>query len=100
MSLKERLQRGPSLAPAAADVGGHPSGAYAEIKTRIHGELVASLDLSALDKLAPLELQAELRRNIEHLAEAAALPLNRIERERRNDHVHARAIGQARVDHR
>ena len=80
MSLKERLQRGPSIPPP-------PGGAvalsanYAEIKTRIHTQLISALDLSALDRLSQSELQSELRRNIEHLADAAALPLNRLERE-------------------
>jgi pilus assembly protein CpaF len=79
MSLKERLQRGPSLPPPPDTA--QVSSAFAEMKTRIHSQLIESLDLSALEQLAPNEIQAELRRNIERLADAAALPLNRIERE-------------------
>ena len=79
MSLKDRIERGPSMAPASSSVT--QSAAYQQMKEQIHGQLINGIELSMLDKLGPQELAAELRRQVERLADAASLPLNRIERE-------------------
>jgi pilus assembly protein CpaF len=79
MSLKDRLERGPAANAAASSVT--QSAAYQQMKEQIHSQLINGIELSMLDKLSPQELAAELRRNVEKLADAASLPLNRIERE-------------------
>ena len=79
MSLKDRLERGPAANAGASNVT--QSAAYQQMKEQIHSQLINGIELSMLDKLSPQELAAELRRNVEKLADAASLPLNRVERE-------------------
>src|SRR5436190_17032884 len=88
MGLTERLRTLEALGvapPGVADsrpVTGEKTHAFWEpLKTRLHEQLVAKLDLSTIDKLPPVQVTQQLQQIIgELMAEVGNLPLNRAER--------------------
>jgi pilus assembly protein CpaF len=80
MKLRDRLKADPDAlsGPSHAPV----TGAYQDIKTRIHHQLIEELELSKLEGLGVEEMRSELRSVIAPMLSTSELPLNRIERER------------------
>jgi pilus assembly protein CpaF len=82
MKLKERLELGRTVTSDRPPADSTVPEVYQEIKSSVHSQLIAGLDLSKIDTLRPEAMRKQLRQNIEHLASSTRLPLNRIERER------------------
>ena len=89
MGLSERLKTLEALgmAPAAVVSSSRPANGekapgFAEaLKSRLHEQLVAQLDLSTIDKLPPAQVTQQLQQIIgELMSEIGNLPLNRGER--------------------
>ena len=80
MNLRDRLKAGPDAQMAPGQKQG--SGAYQDVKIKIHNQLIEDLDLSKLEDLEPEKLRSELRSVIAPMLTSSELPLNRIERER------------------
>jgi pilus assembly protein CpaF len=92
MPLFRRATTAAETSPAStngvADVARRPIAArraesdYADLKTRIHRQLIEQLDLSKLDLIPPDVLEREIARIVQSMLEQEATPLSRQERER------------------
>lgn len=95
MALRERFVRDQNGDGAAAtleeSVYGNQN--FQDIKARLHKAIIARLDLTKLNTLAPDRVRAEVSRLAEGLLQAESMPLSSAEKERLVSEVHHELFG-------
>ena len=95
MALRERYikdQNGDGTAATMEEVV-YGNQSFQEMKARLHKAIIARLDLTKLNTLAPDRVRAEVSRLAEGLLQAESTPLSAIERDRLVSEVHHELFG-------
>jgi pilus assembly protein CpaF len=95
MALRERYikdQNGDGSA-AALEEAVYGNQSFQEMKARLHKAIIARLDLTKLNALAPDRVRAEVSRLAEGLLQAESVPLSSAERDRLVSEVHHELFG-------
>ena len=94
---KREIQRGASFdglrTPLRPMQAGNPDVILQDLRLRIHRRLIDTLDLTKLSSLEMESVKVEIRRILEDMVMAEALPLSRTDRERLVTEVQHEAFG-------
>ncbi|HKU74867.1 MAG TPA: CpaF family protein [Pyrinomonadaceae bacterium] len=95
MALRERFVRDQigDGAAAALEESVYGNQNFQDIKARLHKAIIARLDLTKLNTLAPDRVRAEVSRLAEGLLQAESMPLSSAEKERLVSEVHHELFG-------
>src|SRR3990172_4285855 len=95
---RQEKPTGPAPRGDSGERQGLGDGAYDDLKTRIHGQLIERIDLSKLDILPTEEVRQQITRIIEDMLVEEETPLTRADRDQLVLDIHHETFGLGPIE--